>query len=39
VDFGGTLGSGAHVSIIAGLQRALNLDEAGKPIKVLELTR
>lgn len=36
VDLGGTLGTGAHVSIIANLRRALGLDQPGTPVKVVE---
>lgn len=36
VDLGGTPCSGAHVSVIANLRRALGLDEAGEPVKVVE---
>lgn len=36
VDIGGTLTSGAHVSIIAGLRQALGLDAPGVPVKVTE---
>ena len=36
VDLGGTLGSGAHVSIIANLRRALDLDPPGTALKVVE---
>ena len=36
VDLGGTLGTGAHVSVIANLRRALGLDEPGTPVKVVE---
>ena len=36
VDSGGTLGTGAHVSVIANLRRALGLDKPGIPVKVVE---
>jgi len=36
VDLGGTLGTGAHVSVIANLRRALGLDKLGTPVKVVE---
>ena len=36
VDLGGTLGTGAHVSVIANLRRALDLDKPGTPVKVVE---
>ncbi len=36
VDLGGTLGTGAQVSVIAHLRRALGLDEPGTPVKVVE---
>jgi hypothetical protein len=36
VDLGGTACSGAHVSVIAKLRRALGLDKAGEPVKVVE---
>ena len=36
VDLGGTACSGAHVSVIAGLRRALGLDKAGARVKVTE---
>jgi hypothetical protein len=36
VDLGGTLGTGAHVSVIANLRQALGLDEPGTPVKVVE---
>lgn len=36
VDLGGTNCSGAHVSVIAGLRRALGLDQAGTRVKVTE---
>lgn len=36
VDLGGTLGTGAHVSVIANLRRALGLDEPGTAVKVVE---
>ncbi len=36
VDLGGTLGSGAHVSVVANLRRALGLDAPGTPVKVVE---
>lgn len=36
LDLGGTLGTGAHVSVIANLRRALGLDEPGTPVKVVE---
>lgn len=37
VDLGGTLGTGAHVSVIANLRRALGLDKPGDRVKVVEL--
>lgn len=36
VDLGGTPCSGAHVSVIANLRRALGLDKNGEPVKVVE---
>ena len=36
VDLGGTPCSGAHVSVIANLRRALGLDNGGEPVKVVE---
>jgi len=36
VDLGGTPCSGAHVSVIAHLRRALGLDKASEPVKVTE---
>ncbi|MEA3224484.1 MAG: uroporphyrinogen decarboxylase family protein [Planctomycetota bacterium] len=36
VDLGGTLGTGAHVSVIANLRQALGLDVPGTPVKVVE---
>jgi len=36
VDLGGTLGTGAHVSVISHLRQALGLDKAGTPVKVVE---
>lgn len=36
VDLGGTPCSGAHVSVIAKLRRALGLDNGSKPVKVVE---
>lgn len=36
VDFGGTVLSGAHVSVIAKLRQALKLDKPGKAVKVCE---
>lgn len=36
VDLGGTLGTGAHVSVIANLRQALGLDKPGTPVKVVE---
>ena len=36
VDLGGTLGTGAHVSVIANLRVALGLDGPGTPVKVIE---
>jgi len=36
VDLGGTLGTGAHVSVIANLRHALGLDKPGTPVKVVE---
>ena len=36
VDLGGTLGTGAHVSVIANLRQALGLDEPGARVKVVE---
>ena len=36
VDLGGTPCSGAHVSVIANLRRALGLNQAGEPVKVTE---
>lgn len=37
VDLGGTPGTGAHVSVIANLRRALGLDKPGARVKVTEL--
>ena len=36
VDLGGTLGSGAHVSVVANLRRVLRLDPPGTAVKVVE---
>ena len=36
VDLGGTACSGAHVSVIANLRKALGLDIKGEPVKVVE---
>jgi len=36
LDLGGTLCTGAHVSIIAKLRKVLGLDKNGKPVKVVE---
>jgi len=36
VDLGGTPCSGAHVSVVANLRRALGLDNGGEPVKVVE---
>jgi len=36
VDLGGTPCSGAHVSVIANLRKALGLDKAGERVKVVE---
>ncbi len=36
VDLGGTVTSGAHVSVIANLRQALGLDKPGEPVKVCE---
>jgi hypothetical protein len=36
VDLGGTLGSGAHVSVVANLRRALGLDPPDTAVKVVE---
>lgn len=36
VDLGGTACSGAHVSVVANLRRALGLDQPGDPVKVVE---
>lgn len=36
VDLGGTPCSGAHVSVVANLRRALGLEKAGEPVKVVE---
>jgi hypothetical protein len=36
VDLGGTPCSGAHVSVVAKLRRALGLDKPGDPVKVVE---
>jgi len=36
VDLGGTPCSGAHVSVISNLRRALGLDKDGEPVKVVE---
>jgi hypothetical protein len=37
VDLGGTLGTGAHVSVIAKLRQALGLDKKGETVKVVDL--
>jgi len=37
VDLGGTMCSGAQVSVIAKLRQALGLDKLGEPVKVVEL--
>ncbi len=36
VDLGGTVTSGAQVSVIANLRQALGLDKPGEPVKVVE---
>jgi len=36
VDLGGTLTTGAQVSVIANLRQALGLDKPGEPVKVVE---
>jgi len=36
VDLGGTVCSGAQVSVIANLRQALGLDKPGEPVKVVE---
>lgn len=36
VDLGGTLGTGAHISVISKLRRALGLDRGGKRVKLVE---
>ncbi len=36
VDLGGTLASGAHVSVVANVRQLLGLDKPGKPVKVIE---
>jgi hypothetical protein len=36
VDLGGTLGTGAHVSVISQLRRAMGLDKAAERVKVVE---
>ncbi|MFQ6036386.1 MAG: uroporphyrinogen decarboxylase family protein [Sedimentisphaerales bacterium] len=36
VDLGGTVCSGAHVSVVAKLRQALGLDEPGEPVKIVE---
>ena len=36
MDLGGTPCSGAHVSVVANLRRALGLDKAAEPVKVVE---
>jgi len=36
VDLGGTLGTGAHVSVVAKLRLALGLDKPGARVKVVE---
>jgi len=36
VDLGGTLGTGAHVSVIAKLRQSLGLDKPGEPVEVCE---
>ena len=36
VDLGGTLGTGAHVSVVAKLRQSLGLDKPGEPVKVCE---
>ncbi|HUS72733.1 MAG TPA: uroporphyrinogen decarboxylase family protein, partial [Sedimentisphaerales bacterium] len=36
VDLGGTACSGAHVSVIANLRKALGLEGKGEPVKVIE---
>jgi hypothetical protein len=37
VDLGGTPCSGAHVSVVAKLRKALGLDKKGEPVKVIDL--
>jgi len=37
VDLGGTPCSGAHVSVVAKLRKALGLDRKGEPVKVIDL--
>jgi len=39
VDLGGTVTSGAHVSVIANLRQALGLDKPGEPVKVVETSQ
>ncbi len=36
VDLGGTVTSGAQVSVIANMRQALGLDKPGEPVKVVE---
>jgi hypothetical protein len=36
VDLGGTVTSGAQVSVVANLRQALGLDKPGEPVKVVE---
>ena len=36
IDLGATAVTGAHVSVVAGLRKALSLDEAGHRVKVVE---
>lgn len=36
VDLGGTVTSGAHVSVVANVRQALGLDKPGEPVKVNE---
>jgi hypothetical protein len=36
VDLGGTVCSGAHVSVVANLRQALGLDKPGEPVKLVE---
>ena len=36
LDLGGTVTSGAHVSVIANVRQALGLDKPGEPVKVVE---